>query len=142
MKAFYSMHGQDSNFIKQFLARVIHKVLLVLILCVAFALLLPANAKYHVETHKQSSQRDLQAEPSRTRPRPQRDPCFCFWVFFFFFFLWWTHIFRVTEVAEELEEVDGIIAVVIVVVVVVNKNNIFFVVKVRRCKGQNLFFLL
>ena len=49
--------------------------------------------------------------------------------------------FKVTEVAEELEEVDGIIAIVVVVVVVV-ENNIFFVVKVRRCKGQNLFFLL
>ena len=52
--------------------------------------------------------------------------------------------FIVTEVAEELEEVDGIIAFVVVVVVVfvVVENNIFFVVKVRRCKGQNLFFLL
>ena len=59
-----------------------------------------------------------------------------------FFFLWWTHIFKVTEVIKELKEVDGILAVVVVVVVVVVENNIFFVVKVRRCKGQNLFFLL
>ena len=79
--------------------------------------------KYHAETHKQT-----QASLVATH------------VFVsFFFFLWWTHIFRITKVAEELEEVDGIIAIVVVVVV---ENNIFFLVKVRRCKGQNLFFLL
>ena len=84
--------------------------------------------KYHAETHKQT-QASLVANH----------------VFVcFFFFLWWKHIFRITKVAEELEEVDGIIAVVgvVVVVVVVVENNIFFVVKVRRCKGQNLFSLL
>ena len=88
--------------------------------------------KYHVETHKQSQ---AARDPGRSATQASFTATHVSVSgFFFFFFLWWTHIFRVTEVVEELEEVDGIIVIVV-------ENNIFFVAKVRRCKGQKFFFL-